>query len=279
MNAVLPESNQDLTIHAPIQRQGFELEAEGGGSPVLGPPTRCCRRLRILSQGVKGHSGQGCALRIVQAPPRDPSCEIPMAHLLLSCPRYGQGAPGEQGGQPRPPSKSLEHWTQTRLPLPFSGEKRSILGPPRAPQGVWPRPWPPPTRCCGILFVGQSAPRWAKSPQWELVMEMSFICPQRRARQRPSDREGFTPGPPTDHPPGPLAPGAEGTPPPSAPSPCQGRRLLRRRPSGRTAAGCPRCPARPGPAPASAPPGSSRCSSGGAGETPVPREPGRGDVS
>lgn len=133
-----------------------------GGSPILGPPTRCCRRLRILSQGVKGHSGQGCALRIVQAPPRDPSCEIPMARLLLSCPRYGQGAPGEQGGQSGPPSKSLEHWTQTRLPLPFSGEKRSIPGPPRAPQGVWPRPWPPPTRCCGILFSRAKCPEAGK---------------------------------------------------------------------------------------------------------------------
>ena len=28
-----------------------------------------------------------------------------------------QAAPGEQDRQPRHPSKSLEHWTQTRLPL------------------------------------------------------------------------------------------------------------------------------------------------------------------
>ena len=147
-----------------VQRQGLELETEGGGSPVWDPPL-------AVADASASSGGQGCALRIVQAPPRDPSCEIPTACLLLSCPRYGQRAPGEQGRQPRPPSKSLEHWTQTRLPPPFSGEKRSILGPPCL--------WPPPTRCCGILFVGQSALRQAKSPQWELVMEMSFICPQR----------------------------------------------------------------------------------------------------
>lgn len=147
MNAVLPESNQDLMIHAPslacpatgIRARGPRLKGEG--LPSWEPPL-------AVADASASFPGGGGALWAAGAPAVRPQWLICCSAARVA---DSYGAPGEQDRQPRPPSEGQGHWIQARLPLSIFRGKCSGLRPPWAPQGVWPSvasthqmPWRPP---------------------------------------------------------------------------------------------------------------------------------------